>query len=220
MLSPGPRDSVTLVSWQWRVSVRCDVWQGTAAHGGLLTRDNVPVTSYLCPVIVRNSETTPTPSVRLIKISFFSDLDTFSSSFLNGGRLVKSAINIFRWPADVQWIQTLNEQLFSMPILSAQNSPGGWGALVWKCWYCRAFDNRDTGATSWAGQLSPGWQWVTPTWDGPTPVTSSVTLSRRHNHIICLNLNLRCSQIVTMFPFENPLKKHKISTVHESFSCI
>ena len=221
MLSPGPRDSVTLVSWQWRVSVRCDVWQGTRSrwspHSWQCPRDILFVSSN-CQEFWDNTK----PSVRLIKISFFSDLDTFSSSFLNGGRLVKSVINIFRWPADVQWIQSLNEQIFSMSILSAsllsaKNSPGGWGALVWKCWYCRAFDNRDTGATSWAGQLSRGWQWVTATWDGPTLVTSNVTLSRRHNHIICLNLSLRCSQIVTMCPFENPLKKPRISIDPDSF---
>lgn len=118
---------VTWASWQWRVSVRCDVWQGTRSrwspHYWQCPRDILLVSSN-CQEFWDNTK----PSVRLIKISFFSDLDTFSSSFLTGGRLAKSFINIFRWPADVHWIQTLNEQIFSMPILSAsllsaKNSP-------------------------------------------------------------------------------------------------
>ena len=49
-LSPGHRDSDVWVSGVMR--------DRGLTHGGLLTRDNVLVTSHLCPVIVRNSETT------------------------------------------------------------------------------------------------------------------------------------------------------------------
>ena len=85
MLSPSPG----LVT----VMCECQVWHVSVTRSSRWSPHSwqCPVTSYLCPVIVRNSGTTQNSSVRLIKISFFSCLDTFSSSSLTR-RLVNQSL--------------------------------------------------------------------------------------------------------------------------------